>query len=87
MVNSLVIQVFGWNDLLDNLLLDLFSQLLSSDSFGMLSADYNSINSEWDNSSVVVLILNGNLSLGIGSQPWQASISASSRHSSIELVC
>jgi hypothetical protein len=53
----------------------------------VLSTDNDSVYSLWNDSSVIVLVLNGDLSLGIRSEPWQASVSASSGHSSVKLVC
>lgn len=86
MVDGLVIQVLGGDDLLDDLLLDLLSQLFSGDVLAVLGGDNDGVYSEWDNGAVVVLVLDGDLGLGIGSEPWQASISAGCRHLSVELV-
>jgi len=86
-VNGLLVQILGRDNLLDDLLLDLLAQLLGGDVLTVLSTDNNGVDSDRDNSAVIVLVLDGDLSLGIRSQPWQASISAGSRHSSIELVC
>ena len=86
-VDGLIIQVLGRDNLLDDLLLDLLSELLSGDIFAVLSRDDNGVYSDRDNGTVIVLVLDSDLSLGIWPEPWQASISASRRHSSIELVC
>jgi len=86
-INGLLIQILGRDNLLNDLLFDLLSQSLGGDVLTVLSTDNNGVNSDRDNSSVIVLVLDGDLSLGIRSQPWQASVSAGSRHSSIELVC
>jgi hypothetical protein len=86
-VDGLLIQVLGRNDLLDDLLLDLLSHLLRSDIFAVLSTDNNSVDFDWDNSSVIMFVLDSDLGLSIRSEPWQATVSASSRHSSVELVC
>lgn len=53
----------------------------------MLSADNDGVHPDWDNGTVVMLVLDSDLGLGVGSEPWQASISAGSRHSGVELVC
>ena len=87
MVNGLLGQVLGWDDLLNDLLLDLLSQLLGGDVLGVLGRNNNSVNPDWDNSSIVVPVLNSDLSLGVWSQPWEGAISAGSSHLSIELVC
>jgi hypothetical protein len=85
-VDGLVIQVLGGDDLLDNLLLDLLSQLLGGDVLAVLGGDNDGVYSEWDDCAIVVLVLDSDLGLGVGSEPWQASVSAGSRHLSVELV-
>jgi hypothetical protein len=87
MIDGLLIQILGRDNLLNDLLLDLLSQFLGGDVFAVLSTDNNGVDSDRDNSSMIVLVLNSDLGLSIRSEPWQASISASSRHSSVELVC
>src|ERR1035441_3491105 len=87
MVDGLIVQVLGRDDLLDDLLLDLLPQLLGGDILRVLSTDDNSVYSKRNNSSIIMLVLNSDLSLGVRSEPWQASVPASSRHSSIKLVC
>lgn len=87
MIDGSFIQILLRNDLLDDLLLDFLAQLLSADILRVLSTDNNSMNSNGDDSTVVVLILNRNLGLGIWSEPWDAAISAGGRHASVELVC
>lgn len=86
MVDGLVIQVLRGDNSLDDLLLDLFAQLLSGDVLTMLGADNNCVHSDRHNSAVVVFVLNGDLSLGVRSEPWQASVAAGSRHGSVKLV-
>jgi hypothetical protein len=86
-VDGLLGEILGRNDSLDNLFQDFLSQLLSGNSLGVLSRDNNGVNLDWNNGTVVVLILNCDLGLGVRSEPWEGSITAGSRHSSVELVC
>ena len=86
MVDSLIVQVLGRNDLLDDLLLNDFSQLLSSDLLAVLSRNNDSVHSERNNSTIVMRILDGDLGLSIRSQPRDGTITTSSRHRSIKLV-
>jgi hypothetical protein len=85
-VDGAVVEVLGWDDLLDDLLKDLLAELLGGDGLGVLSRDDNGVNSEWDNGSVLVLVLNGDLGLGVRSEPWKATVTASGRHGSVQSV-
>lgn len=86
MIDSLLVEVMGRDGLLDDLLKDLLPQFLGGDVLRVLGGHDNSVNTLGDNSAVVVLILNGDLSLGIGSKPWKRAVAASSRHIGIQLV-
>jgi hypothetical protein len=85
-VDGLLGKVLGGDDLLDDLLLDFLAELLSGDGLGVLGRNDDSVDSERNNGTVVVLVLNSDLGLGIWSQPWDASIAAGSGHGSVELV-
>lgn len=85
-VDGLVIQVLGWDNLLDDLLEDLLAELLSGDCLGVLGRDDNGVDTEWDNGTTIVLVLNGDLGLGIWSQPWDGTVTAGCGHLSVELV-
>lgn len=86
MVDGLVAEVLGGDDLLDDLLLDLLAELLSGDIGRVLSGDNNGVDALRDNGTVVVLVLNGDLGLGVGSEPGQRTVAASSGHGSVQLV-
>lgn len=86
MVDGLVAEVLGGDDLLDDLLLDLLAELLSGDIGRVLSRDNNGVDALRDNGTVVVLVLNGDLGLGVGSEPGQRTVAASSGHGSVQLV-
>ena len=86
-VDSLVVQKLGVNDLVDDLFLDLCSEVLGADLLGVLGGDDDSVNSEGNNGTVgVLLVLDGDLGLGVGSQPTHGSIPTSISHGSVELV-
>jgi len=85
-VDGLVAEVLGGDDLLDDLLLDLLAELLSGDIGRVLSRDNNGVDALRDNGTVVVLVLNGDLGLGVGSEPGQRTVAASSGHGSVQLV-
>ena len=87
MEDGLVIEVLGGDDLLDDLLLDLLAELLSGDGLGVLGRDDDSVDSLGDDGTVVVLVLNGDLGLGVGPQPWDGAVAAGSAHLSVKLVC
>lgn len=86
MVDGLVIKVLLGDDLLDDLLLDLLAELLGGDLLRVLGRDDDGVNTEGDNGTVVVLVLNGDLSLGVGAEPGEGAVAAGSRHGSVELV-
>lgn len=86
MVYGLLVQELSRNDLLDDILLNFLAKLLRCDVLGVLSRDNDSVNALGDNGTVVVLIFDSDLGLGIGSEPWQGAVTASSRHGGVELV-
>lgn len=86
-IDGLLVKVVGRNDLLDDLLLDLLSQQLGGNRLAVLGADDDGVHSKRNNGTVVVLVLDGHLGLGVWSEPWQAAVTSCSRHSSVKLVC
>ena len=85
-VDGAVVQVLLRDDLLDDLLLDLFSENLSGDIWTVLGADDDSVDSLGNNGTTITFVFNGDLGLGIGSQPWQAAIETGIFHGFIEFV-
>lgn len=85
-VDGLVVKEVGRNDLLDDLLLDLLAKLLGGDGLSVLSRDNHGIDALGDDGTVVVLILDSDLGLGVGSEPWERAVTAGSGHGSVELV-
>jgi hypothetical protein len=68
-VEGLLIEVLGGDDLVDDLLLKLLLDELVGDILRVLSGDNDGVNTERDHGTVVILVLNGNLSLGVGTEP------------------
>ena len=85
-VDGLVVEHLGGDDLLDDLLLDLLAEFLGGDVLAVLGRDNNGVDTEGNDGTVVVSVLNGDLGLGVGSQPRQGAITAGSSHSRVELV-
>lgn len=86
MVDGVVIEVLSRDDLLDDLLLDLLSELLGGDLLGVLSGDNDSVDTLGNDSAVIVAVLDGDLGLGVGSEPGERAVTAGSRHGSVKLV-
>lgn len=86
-VDSLVVEEVGWDDLLDDLLSDLLAELLSGDVGGVLGGDNDSVDTLGLDGTIVVLVLDGDLGLGVRSEPWQAVVETGLLHRSVELVC
>lgn len=86
-VNCSVIQQVGGDDLLDDLLLDLFPQLFGGNLLAMLGANDNRVDPLWHYRSTVVFVFNRYLGLGVGSQPRQTSVVARLFHGTVETVC
>lgn len=75
MVDSLLVEVFGGDDEVDNVLLESGSDLLVGDGGGMLSGDYDSVNSDGGDFTIsLLLVFDGDLRLGVGSEPRENSL-------------
>ncbi len=85
-VLDVVVEVLGGDDLLDDLLLDLLAELLGGDVLAVLGRDDDSVDTERDDGTVVVSVLNGDLSLGVRSQPGQGAVATGVGHGRVELV-
>src|SRR5690606_30166177 len=86
MVDSLLIEVLGWDGSLDDLLEDFLAELLSGDVLRVLGRDDDSLDLLWDDSTTIVLILNGDLGLGVWAQPWKGAITTGLGHVGVELM-
>jgi hypothetical protein len=85
-VDSTFIKELGGYHPLDNLLHDLFPELLRRDLFGVLSGDNDRVNTEGDDGSAVLLILDGDLGLRVRPEPGHLPRATRNGHRSIELV-
>lgn len=85
-VDGVVVNVLGGDHLLDDLLLKLLAELLGGDIGRVLGGDDDGVDALGDDGAVVVLILNGDLGLGVGPQPREGAIATRSGHGSVELV-
>ena len=86
MIGGSLIKVLGWNDLLDDLLFDLLAELLSGDVLAVLGRDNNCVNTDGNDGTAIMSVLNCDLGLGVGPQPWEASVVSSLLHGGVELV-
>jgi hypothetical protein len=85
-VDGVLIEVLGGDAGLDDLLLDLLAELLSGDILAVLGRDDDSVDTEGDDGTVVVLVLDGDLGLGVGAEPREGAVAAGSGHGSVQLV-
>lgn len=85
-VNSTVVEELSRNDLLDDLLLESDTDLLSGEIIAVLGRDDNGVDTQGLDSTVVVGVLNGDLGLGVRAEPGDGAIFTSISHGLVELV-
>lgn len=86
MVDGLLVKELGGDDLLDDLLENLLAEVLGSDLRSVLGGDDNSVNALGNDGTSIVLVLDGDLSLGVGPQPWERAIVSGGSHGGVEPV-
>lgn len=86
MVDGLVVEVLGGDDLLDDLLLDLLAELVGTDLRSVLGGNNNGVYADRDDGAAVVLVLNSHLGLGVRPEPGQRAVVAGLLHGGVELV-
>ena len=86
MVDGLVVEVLGGDGLFDNLLLDLLAELLNGDVGRVLGGDNDGVNTERNNGTVVVCVLDSDLGLGVGTEPGKGAVVAGIGHGLVKLV-
>lgn len=86
MVDGPVIEKVGGDGLLDDFLEDLLAEVFGGDLLSVLGGDDDGVDTEGDGGTVLLLVLDGNLSLGVRSEPAEGSVTAGSSHGSVELV-
>jgi hypothetical protein len=85
-VDGVLVKVLGGDGGLDDLLLDLLAELLSGDIRRVLGRDDDGVDTLGNNGTAVLLVLNGDLGLGVRAEPWQRAVTTGSRHGSVQLV-
>jgi hypothetical protein len=85
-VDSPLIKEIGRDDCLNNLLFDLLAEVLSRDRFGMLGRNDNSVNTEGDHRTAILLVLDSDLGLRIRSEPREGTSAAGNGQRLVQLV-
>jgi hypothetical protein len=85
-VDGLVIEEVGGDDLLDDLFENLLPEVLGGNLLSVLSGDDDSIDTQGCNSAPLLLVLDSDLSLGVWAEPSAGAIAAGGRHGKVELV-
>jgi len=85
-INNILVEVFGWNAGKDDLLLKFLSDEVVVYVRAVLSRDDNSVYTLRHRLAINVLVLHGNLGLGIRAQPSTSSILSGLRDLLCELV-
>ena len=85
-VDGLLVEVLGGDDLLDDLLLDLLAELLGGDVLAVLGRDDDGVDTQGNDGAVVVLVLDGDLGLGVGSEPGELTAVTGLLHGAVQLV-
>lgn len=84
--DGVLVNVLLGNDGVDDLRLQLLSDLLSRNLLAVLSRDNDGVDSQGNDSTAVVLVLHGDLGLGVRSEPREGSVPASLRQGLVESV-
>jgi hypothetical protein len=85
-VDGVLVEVLGGDGLLDDLLLDLLAELLDRNVGRVLSRNNDGVNTQRDDGTVVVCVLDGDLGLGVGPEPGEGAVVAGIGHGLVELV-
>lgn len=85
-VDGAVIQELGRDGLLDDLLEELLADGLGGDILAVLGGDDDGVDTEGLDGTVVVGVFNGNLSLGVRTNPGDGSVETALLHDAVKLV-
>ena len=85
-VNGAIVKEMGRNDLLDDLVKNLLAELLGRNLLGVLSRNDDGVNTERDGGATVLLVLDGDLGLGVRAEPWESTCPPCDGESGVELV-
>lgn len=86
MEDGLVVDVLLGDNAVDDLGLQLLSDLFRRNITAVLGRDNDGVDSEGDDGTAIVLVLHGDLGLGVRSEPGKGSVTASVGHSLVQLV-
>lgn len=75
-IDGVFIEVLGVNDGLDDVFLEFGSDVLLRDFGGVLSGDQDGVDSDGSDGLAFDLVFDGDLTLGIGSQPGQSAVNS-----------
>jgi len=87
MVDGVLVEVLGWDDLADDLFLQLSLEFLLGDVWAVLGRDQHGVDTEWGEFSVLVFVLNGNLGLSVGANVWAGAVLTNLSELEAELGC
>lgn len=86
MINCPVIQQLRVDDLLDNLLQDLPAEVLGGDTVGVLGGYNNSVDPQRDHGTVLLFVLDSDLSFRVGPEPVHGTCPSGDGHGEVQLV-
>jgi len=87
MVDGVLVEVLGWDDLADDFFLQLGLELFLGDVWAVLGRDEHGVDAEWGEFSVLVLVLNGDLGLSVWADVWAGAVLADLSELVAELGC
>ena len=85
-VDGAGVQEVGGDDLLDDLLEDGGAEVLGGDLLSVLGGDDDGVDTERDGGTTLLLVLDGDLGLGVGAEPAELTRATGVGHGLVELV-
>lgn len=86
MVDGVLIKQIGRDDLLDDFLKDLGTEIGGGDFLGVLGGNDDGVDPQRDGSTTILLVLDGDLGLRVGAEPGKGAGATSNSHGGVELV-
>ena len=86
MIDCPVVQKVGWDDFLHNLVHNLLAEIWGRDLLSVLGGDNDGIHAKRDGGATILLVLDGNLSLRVRTEPWQDTRATSNGHCGVKLM-
>jgi len=87
MVDGPIIQQFGVDDLLNDLFFDLFPELLSGNTLGVLGGHDNGVDPQRDHGPAFLPVFDRDLRLRVRSEPVHHAGPPGSGHGAVQLMC